>query len=857
MVRILKVALSAILVMVVAGCSVFPFKAMLGSTRQQAIAQGEAVLNHAASVSLHGVVDWPMPDSKNPRVQALATNVVSQATIAMIDESSGYTVATTLSDDNGNFTLNIPNFAPVASPDAYTIEAVKGASSQGPGASTLRLRTVAQWTGSGWVSCTNAAVGGTVAINGMTTALALEVGLTRAAASEVIGATDNNNPPDLLKNPLSQTGYPTISGSEIFALETDVNDYILDNLDPVSNTSQIIPTVSSLNPTAGIVGQVVDLKGTGFVAVPGATTVKFNGVTAPIVAVTPTDVFCTVPDNALTGNVTVTTPLGTDTQTNTFTIPNSSTVVITTFAPNPSSVGTTLSIGGQGFTTPANTNTVTFTCTPGTTLYGQTCPGTGLYSTTPISGDAHSIGVVIPLVAVSGPVQVSNTNGSSSNVYLSVSLTGTPYINDTFPTKGVANQDMEIEGLLFGKTPGTVDFTDSSGKTYAATIRQWRDGQIRVTVPWQTGNAPGPATITVTNSSNLSAKISWTVLAGNLQYGSPIYVGSLTSQTGPDILPVFSGHAIYLAGGGGSPGTNVISELTLNSDGSPLALTSNVWTMTSGLQVGGPDAHLNKNTWQGDRYWLFDEAGTTGKGYMQFDQMGNFLGTTAIIGPAFSIVNGSTFFQHDTAIAGGNKGVYMFGADETTTTVESNLVWELYNSAVDSIGPWQEMGMFDHMEDAEDIVLGNNLWIFGGAASTNGGPVGISASSPIDQNGNPTGVVNWGSTPQMGAGACVGGNCPGGEYCWMEPIGNNWYGQAWDNAALFEDPLVSGTYPRDFSSTTITSNTLPSSTTSGWASASIGTANCDNTSIVVGAYLYVIGDWGCAGNGNIYAFLIN
>ncbi|WBA41479.1 beta strand repeat-containing protein [Hymenobacter canadensis] len=69
------------------------------------------------------------------------------------------------------------------------------------------------------------------------------------------------------------------------------------------------PRLTSVAPTSGPVGTSVTLRGTGFT---GATGVSFNGTAATIFGVTnSTTATATVPAGAATGNVTLTTPLGT------------------------------------------------------------------------------------------------------------------------------------------------------------------------------------------------------------------------------------------------------------------------------------------------------------------------------------------------------------------------------------------------------------------------------------------------------------------------------------------------------------------------------------------------------------------
>ena len=68
----------------------------------------------------------------------------------------------------------------------------------------------------------------------------------------------------------------------------------------------IIPTISSINPNAGNIGDEVIITGTNFSTVPEENIVNFNGGKATVTASTETTITTTVPATASTGDVTVT-----------------------------------------------------------------------------------------------------------------------------------------------------------------------------------------------------------------------------------------------------------------------------------------------------------------------------------------------------------------------------------------------------------------------------------------------------------------------------------------------------------------------------------------------------------------------
>lgn len=101
-------------------------------------------------------------------IASTPADVVSRATVSVID-SNNQTVAVTLTDDAGRFSLAVTGFTPAAG-TFYTLEAIKSLSTGSVGGNALRMRTFVQWTGSGWTSCTGAI---DVAISPTTTAVAI------------------------------------------------------------------------------------------------------------------------------------------------------------------------------------------------------------------------------------------------------------------------------------------------------------------------------------------------------------------------------------------------------------------------------------------------------------------------------------------------------------------------------------------------------------------------------------------------------------------------------------------------------------------------------------------------------------
>jgi uncharacterized repeat protein (TIGR01451 family) len=100
-------------------------------------------------------------------------------------------------------------------------------------------------------------------------------------------------------------------------------------------TFAILPKIYGFSPDIGPAGTVVTINGTSLFDV---TSVEFNGVPAPVSSATTNEVQVLVPANATSGPLTVVTPYGNDTSTNTFAATKSSLVLLTKTA-NPAVAG--------------------------------------------------------------------------------------------------------------------------------------------------------------------------------------------------------------------------------------------------------------------------------------------------------------------------------------------------------------------------------------------------------------------------------------------------------------------------------------------------------------------------------------
>lgn len=102
---------------------------------------------------------------------------------------------------------------------------------------------------------------------------------------------------------------------------------------PATNTTfSPTPTITSISPASGTVGAVVTITGTNFDPVATNNTVKFNGTKAVVASATATIIVTSVPSNASTGAITVTTSGGTATSA-TFTITQTKNFIVKALDP--------------------------------------------------------------------------------------------------------------------------------------------------------------------------------------------------------------------------------------------------------------------------------------------------------------------------------------------------------------------------------------------------------------------------------------------------------------------------------------------------------------------------------------------
>jgi YD repeat-containing protein len=282
------------------------------------------------------------------------------------------------------------------------------------------------------------------------------------------------------------------------------------------------PGITSASPNWGSVGTVVTITGSGFGATQGSSTVMFYGVTATPTAWSTTQIVVPVPNQAQSGQITVS--VGGAFANAQFTVtgqPN-----LTSLVPTSGPVGSAFTINGTNLS-----GNVTLT------LNGTS---TGPFQST----SATSVSLVVPQGATSGNVVISKGGGAVSNS-LPFTVTAGPGLNTISPITGAVGALISIFGGGFGSPQGTSTVT-FNGRPATTTL--WSDNTIYVSVP--TGATSGNVVATVGGIASNS--IPFTVTApATITSVAPTFGGggSLVTISGTNFGGAHTGSVASFSGG--------------------------------------------------------------------------------------------------------------------------------------------------------------------------------------------------------------------------------------------------------------------------------------------------------------------
>ncbi|MCW3019097.1 MAG: serine protease [Solirubrobacterales bacterium] len=268
--------------------------------------------------------------------------------------------------------IGLSAFATAVSPADVSPPAISGTAEQGQTLSVTRGDWANDPTAYGerWLLC-NASGSGCSAIAGAT-------GSTYTLPASAVGSTIRVQ--EIAGNG-SGSGAPVVS-SATAAVISDA------------------PTITSFTPSTGLTGSSVTITGTAFT---GATAVRFDGLKATFTVRSSTQVEATVPNGALAGTISLTTPVATRTSAGDFT-PSLS---VHSFSPAKAAPGATVTISGLGF---QKSSTVSFG---------------GVKATSVTYVSSVKLKALVPSGAQSGAVEVTNATAPSGTVSSSNSFTAT------------------------------------------------------------------------------------------------------------------------------------------------------------------------------------------------------------------------------------------------------------------------------------------------------------------------------------------------------------------------------------------------------------------------------------------------
>ncbi|BAV33894.1 hypothetical protein SCL_1589 [Sulfuricaulis limicola] len=297
----------------------------------------------------------------------------------------------------------------------------------------------------------------------------------------------------------------------IVPVDPDINDFVrIANLEKPAaiETGWFIsvvataPTISSFTPTSGGAGVPVTISGSNFT---GATAVKFNGTLSTYQVVSAMQINATVPASATTGPITVTTPNGTATSAQTFTVYSPPT--ITYYSPLSALPGALVNVYGNNF--------CGIPCNPADTqlkLNGV--------SITPTSVSATNIQFTLPAGSTSGYLTVTTPFGAGSVYFI---VQGVPQIIYFGPFIATTGTIVTIQGFNFCGIPCFASQTQARLNGLLLPITEIFPGYLKVQIP--AGAASGY--LTVTTPAGMATSSSQLIIQ------QPPTISSFTPTSGP------------------------------------------------------------------------------------------------------------------------------------------------------------------------------------------------------------------------------------------------------------------------------------------------------------------------------------
>jgi PKD repeat protein len=258
------------------------------------------------------------------------------------------------------------------------------------------------------------------------------------------------------------------------------------------------PTISSFTPTSGPAGTSVTITGSDFLAASGVT---IDGVPGGFTVDSPTSITISVPTEARTGAISVTTPNGTATSSSSFTVTcESPAPTISSFTPGSGPIGTSVDILGSNLT---GVTEVAFT---------------GAIADFTVDSDSE-IHATVPTYAATGPIRVETFSSACTSSSPFTVTWPAPTITSFTPASGPVGALVNVYGTTFNDVT-SVKLNGTPVLTYQVNSLTW----ISAYVP--PGATTGPISLT-TPSGTATSSIPFTVT------GVAPTIRSFTPTSGP------------------------------------------------------------------------------------------------------------------------------------------------------------------------------------------------------------------------------------------------------------------------------------------------------------------------------------
>lgn len=228
------------------------------------------------------------------------------------------------------------------------------------------------------------------------------------------------------------------------------------------------PGILDLNTLTGVAGTSVTITGVNFGSTQDSSTVKFNGTPATATSWSTTQIVCSVPDGATSGNVVIT--VGSESSSGIyFTVTPPGSPQILEVTPASGLVGASVTITGRNFGSTKGQSTVKFNGTMAVIASSSNWSSTTIITT-------------VPTGATTGNVVV-RVGGVDSNSMPFTVQNPAPQILGLDPTEGAVGAPVTITGVNFGDEQGTSTVTFGGVEATIADPSDWSDTEIITTVP--------------------------------------------------------------------------------------------------------------------------------------------------------------------------------------------------------------------------------------------------------------------------------------------------------------------------------------------------------------------------------------